>query len=116
LPVTPATSIFSLKYWPESGGAQVTANLADYRFLANETWAYVEPLSGDWPLLADRYDALTIVWNAGYLDVPSDVKHVARLLLGDLYEHREGQVAGVTFSKNDTIENLLSLRRRWWSQ
>jgi len=115
LPTTPATSLFSLKYWPQNGGAQVTANLADYRFLASDTWAYVEPLSSEWPFLAERPDALTIVWNAGYLEVPNDVKHVARLMLGDLYEHREAQVAGVTFSRNDTIENLLALRRRWWA-
>jgi len=114
LPITPAVALVSLTYWPDGGGAQVTANLADYRMIGNDTSAYVEPLSKQWPLLADRPDALTVTWTAGYAVVPADVKHTARLMLGDFYEHREAQVVGVAIARNQTLDRLITLRKRWW--
>jgi uncharacterized phiE125 gp8 family phage protein len=113
LPLLPVISLFSIKYYPADGGAQVTATLSDYRLVATSIWAYVEPVSGVWPELADRHDALEVVWTAGFADIPADVKHTARLLVGDYYANREAQVMG-SISVNPAIERLVALRRRLW--
>jgi uncharacterized phiE125 gp8 family phage protein len=112
LPVVPAASLHSITYWPETG-AQVTANLADWALYGNDERAFIEPVSGIWPELADRVDAFSVVWNAGYAVVPDDIKTVAKLVVGDLYANREGAASAV-MTATDTIQRLVALRRRHW--
>ena len=112
LPVTPAASLFSVSYFPQDGGAAVVADdageLAAWTLRAAETWAYVVPASGTWPALADRPDAVTVVYTAGYAAPFADIKQAARFMLAGMYDNREGQGAG------PQVEALVNLRRRWW--
>lgn len=112
LPITPVQSLFSLVYWPQGGGAQVTASLSAYTLTANETWAYVEPVSKVWPALADRPDALTVTFTAGYAALPADIKHAARMMLAGLYQNREA--VGASVSVNPMLDRIINLRKRWW--
>ncbi len=112
LPITPVQSLFSLTYWPQGGGAQITATLSDYRLVGDESWAYVEPVSEVWPALADRLDALTVTFNAGYSALPEDIKHAARMMLAGLYQNREA--VGASVSVNPMLDRIINLRKRWW--
>ena len=113
LPVGPVLSLVSIRYWPDGGGAQVTATLADFDLVSADSRAWVKAGAGGWPALADRIDAVEIVWQAGYSPVPDDVKSAARLMLGDFYANREGQ-QGAALATNAALDRLINLRKRWW--
>jgi len=116
-PVTPVRSLFSVAYWPVGGGAQVVhtgATLtANWQLSAGDTWAYMTPVSDVWPGLADREDALTIQFNAGYSPVPADIKQACRFLVAGMFENRSTVIAGA-IKENFAVESLVAKRRRWW--
>ena len=115
--ITPVRTIHSVAYWPAGGGAQVVhtsaPDLANWQLWANETWAYLVPVSDVWPALADREDALTVQFNVGYSPVPADVKHACRLVVTGMYENRSSMIAG-NIKESPALENLVAKRRRWW--
>ncbi|NLY16640.1 MAG: phage gp6-like head-tail connector protein [Gammaproteobacteria bacterium] len=43
--------------------------------------------------------------------VPEDVQLAILLIIGDLYENREGQFVGIAVSENQTVQNLLHFHR-----
>lgn len=43
--------------------------------------------------------------------VPPDVQAAILLIIGDLYENREGQFVGIAVSENQTVQNLLHFHR-----
>ena len=43
--------------------------------------------------------------------VPPDVQAAILLIIGDLYENREGVVAGISVAVNPTVQNLLHFHR-----
>ena len=44
--------------------------------------------------------------------VPEDVQAAILLIIGDLYENREGQLVGQAINENRTVQNLLHFHRR----
>lgn len=63
---------------------------------------------------ASQYIDRPIPWTdqAGELvPVPPDVKAAILLIIGDLYENREGQFVGVQVAENQTVQNLLHFHR-----
>ena len=92
-------SIAAVKFYDDANVLQ-TATLADYRLVAGDDFAYVEPVIGSaWPTAFDRVDAVRIEFVAGYgdeaEDVPADLRHALLLLVGHWYENREnsGEIA-----------------------
>jgi hypothetical protein len=68
-----------------------------------------------WPSLqSDRINAIQITYVAGYASayqVPAGIRHAIKLLAGDLYENREGQLqlgGGLSrVEENPTLARLL---------
>lgn len=85
LPIHPVISVDSIKY--ELSGEQ-TLSTSVY-----ETDVYrglIRPKSGQsWPSTDTVYNAVTVTYTAGYLDVPQDLKDAVLLLAGFRYENRE---------------------------
>lgn len=65
-----------------------------------------------WPTVLSEADAVTITFVAGYGDtaakIPKDIISAIKLILGDLYEHREAQVDIGDLKVNRAVESLLA--------
>lgn len=94
LPRPPLQSVTSVKYYPSGGGAQTTlVEDTDYRVNTAGTIGSIELVEGtSWPALADRHDAVEIVYVAGYgaagSDLPAALLHAIRLQLSEMFEPR----------------------------
>lgn len=64
-----------------------------------------------WPLTLPKRNALTIDFQCGYgltaASVPAPILAAMRLMIGDLYEHREAQFVTSAVVQNATVERLL---------
>ena len=99
LPYCPLSSVTSIVYEDENGDTQTLASdryQVDTKsepgrvYLApGVLWPRVEP---------DRVNAVTITYVVGYgatsASIPENIRHAIRLILGDLYNHRENTVVG----------------------
>lgn len=97
--------------------AEKTFNPAYYSFFAPSgpacTYGRIDLANGaSWPSVRSRRDAVRIRFVAGYgnaAQVPDPFRSAAKLLLGDLFEHREAQFVGVSVAENMAVERLLSI-------
>ncbi len=63
---------------------------------------------------ASQYIDRPIPWSdkdGEFVDVPPDLQAAILLIIGDLYENREGQFVGVAAAENQTVQNLLHFHR-----
>ena len=97
LPLAPATSVASVTY-ADVGGATQTLAADQWRLIEGADAARVEPAEGvTWPQTAERSDAVTVTFTAGYggaADVPEALRHAILMTVHDLYEHRGEAVIG----------------------
>lgn len=108
LPNPPVYSVDSVSYVAQDG---TTATLTGV-ILSN---GYIQPAYGtEWPIARAQIGAVTISYSAGYVsggspdDFPLAIKQAMLLVIGDLYQNREGQFVGVTAQVNPTVMNLLT--------
>jgi uncharacterized phiE125 gp8 family phage protein len=104
IPSVPMTSITSVAYYDGSNDAQTLTEDTDYTLLVpTHNQGFLTPvISEDWPDTADRADAVTIVYVAGYATdaaVPDRIKQAIRLLIGHFWENREAVVTGTISSE-----------------
>lgn len=114
LPWRPIQSISSIKYYnTDSPEALTTVDSAVYDLYSN---AVVRRYGNDWPTAwAIRPDAVQITYVTGYLDnaspqvaaLPDTVRSAMYLMIGDLYENREGQSGSRQLVENPTGDRLL---------
>lgn len=121
LPFGPVSAVTGLK--THDGTTLNTANLADYRILYGKFTTTIEPISGTWPALADRADALQVTFQAGAADAGPVVKSVSasvKLALLGLVAHwfnnREAVVVGAGITATEVplgVEAMLINERRF---
>lgn len=93
LPRPPLQSVTSIEY-VDTTGSTVTLNTSKYKVDSSTAPARITPAWGEtWPTARDEINAVTITYDAGYgdnaSDVPADLIHAIKLMLGHLYENRE---------------------------
>lgn len=99
LPYCPLSSVTSITYEDENGDTQTLATSRYQVDTKSEPGrVYLEP-GTTWPRVEpDRINAVTITYVVGYgttsASVPENVRHAIRLLVGDMYNHREDTVVG----------------------
>jgi uncharacterized phiE125 gp8 family phage protein len=118
LKIIPAKTLTAVKYYDTNNVLQ-TAITADYMLVANDDWAYVEPVKGKvWPITYDRPDAIRLEFEAGYgpatTDVPQTVRHALLLLVAHWYENREESAEKAPTSIPFGFEALLNTERTSW--
>ncbi len=102
LPLSPVSSIASIKYWDAATpSVQQSVTASDYSLLEDALSPYVKFIPAfAAPALYDREDAIEVLFVTGYgadnSAVPAAIKAAALLMLGNLYEHREDVVIGDT--------------------
>jgi len=113
LPVAPAASISSVKYY-DAGGTLTTLSAASYQFDKTMTPARIIPAYGySWPTTRTMLNAVEVLFVAGYgaagSAVDGDLIHAMKLLIGHWFANREavGDVGPeIAFSYNAIVENL----------
>jgi uncharacterized phiE125 gp8 family phage protein len=119
LPKGPVSAITSITYLDTDGASQ-TMTSSDYVLDGDHLPPRVALApSADWPdTEADRINTVTVRFVAGYgaaSSVPDDIKHAVKLLVGQLYAHREPEVVGHTVSRIQfALDSLLSSHRLWY--
>ncbi len=116
LPLTPAISLQAITYF-DPAGSVITPSLTGWALDAGNDFAFVTPPDDVWPALADRWDALTVTYAAGYgtpSEVPANIRHIALLMIGHWYKNREAVTDKAMVSLPMAVETLLSLQKRGW--
>ena len=116
LPDGPVTSVTTIAYTDTDGNSQTVAAhlLTSYKLNDILTPAY----GAEWPSTRDQRGAVTITYVAGMMAgspetlAEEDLVSGILLVLGDLWENREGKIVGVVHSVNPTVDNLVHLYRR----
>jgi uncharacterized phiE125 gp8 family phage protein len=94
----PVISVDSIKYL-DADGAEQTVDVADYVLMQDDYVPYIFPASA-WPTdIADRPDAVRITYTTGIDiedsppdEVPEDLKQAMRLMIGENFETRQGEL------------------------
>lgn len=100
LPYPPVTGISSITYFDTSGTQQT---LTDYQLDSESEPGSLHPdVNATWPSTqANKYQAVTIVYTAGYASaalVPAKIKHAIKVILSELYEVREDSIIGTNIT------------------
>lgn len=125
LPNLPVSSVTFVNY-VNSAGATVSfssgasPDLPLYDVETDGPRAKVFPkFNVSWPITRDHGNAVTVRYIAGYepatdspidhaANVPGDLKEAIKLMIGDMFENREGKIVGTMHSTNPTVNALLS--------
>jgi len=95
LPFGPVSAVTAIK--THDGTALNTATLGDFRVLTSKFRTTIEPISGSWPTMADRDDALQITLTAGAANadaVGAHIKQAILLLVAHWFRNRETVLVG----------------------
>lgn len=125
LPYPPLTSISSIKYYTDDSPQVLTTLDSEfYRTDLGRSEIYIDADSGSIPSVAPRHDAVQITFITGYAagtdspidfaaNVPEDIKSAIKLVIGDLFENREGKIVGTIQSTNPAVKMLLARYREY---
>jgi uncharacterized phiE125 gp8 family phage protein len=115
LPGRPVQAIQSIKYWDTSSPSSLEIlDTSIYDLVRNR----VRRNYGEtWPSVYPRDDAVEVTFTTGYSDlaspedtvanVPEGIKAAIKMMVGDLYENREGKIFGTVQSTNPTVLSLM---------
>jgi len=119
LPVTPAVTVDSITYF-DPDNAQKSLVVEDFYLYGDEDWAYIEPKVGvSWPATADRLDAITVTYTAGFgdagQDVPATIRQLIRLMVVHWYTNRSAVDSGAAAHEVPmAAQSLISINRKGW--
>jgi uncharacterized phiE125 gp8 family phage protein len=106
-------AVTSLKYIDKTTGTQLTLDPAAYVVDASGKYARIAPAYGTrWPLTRSQPGAVKVDFTSGVAAnaVPPSLKQAILLVIGDLFENREGAAyqPGLTVGvENPAVENLI---------
>lgn len=106
LPLRPiAIDSISITYTDDNGDSQTVTS---FDTLSTAYSVFVKPDYGElWPSIETGKDKVTIRFEAGFSEVPPDIKHAILMLAGTLYDQREDHTAGVELKTVPTSSQLL---------
>lgn len=114
LPVSPVSSVTSVKYI-DTAGVEQTLDPSEFDVDTTHIQARLRPAESHfWPTLENTLEAVKIEFVAGHGDARDDVPRPLRqailMAAGDMFENRESQVAeAFTFKVNPTFTKIMSL-------
>jgi uncharacterized phiE125 gp8 family phage protein len=123
IPLPPLQSIVSVQY-DDPSGATLAVSALDFDVDTDSEPGWVVPnASFNWPTTLDAINAVRIQFTAGYLpnsdsppnytaNVPFNIKAGLLLIIGNLYENREDNVAGLVINKMPFGAEMLLRRHK----
>ncbi|MEF2545955.1 hypothetical protein VQ045_02140 [Aurantimonas sp. E1-2-R+4] len=117
IPTSPVQSITSVKYLDTDGVEQTLAAFRTYGIGGLER-PFLLPAEGEsWPQSAERPDAVTVEFVAGYgaapEDVPADLINAIRRTVAHYFENRESIVIGDRFDELPDVSAAINAHRLW---
>lgn len=113
LPFGPVTEVTAIA--THDGTTLTTQDLAEYRILYSKFRTTIEPVSGVWPSMADRADALQITFNAGAAEPAANITMAVCGLVAHWFENRGAVAVGTITSRMEfSLESQLANERRFW--
>lgn len=111
LPRPPLASVTSVAY-VDGDGASQTLSSTKYVVSTGDVPGRIRLAHGEfWPGTRSQPEAVTVTYVAGYgaasTNVPPPIVHAAKLIVGDLYEVREGSILGTIQKDNPAVDALL---------
>lgn len=111
VPLAPLRTVTSITYVDHAGDQQTLAPSA-YVVDAVSDPGVITPAYGmTWPPTRSQRNAVKVQFKAGYSadadGVPAAIKQAILLMVGDMFENREGQITGTTVADNPTVDRLL---------
>lgn len=105
----PIQSITSVTYVDANGATQTLAP-SSYVLDPSQLGMLRLAYGASWPATRVQPMAVTITFVSGTEidDVPKAITAAMKLLVGDLYENREGQIVGTIAADNPTVKRLLA--------
>jgi len=103
----------------DSAGDEITLTVTTQYLVDSdsEPGRVVLPYSVSWPSITPYpVNPIVIEFVCGYglaVAVPDGLKSAIKLIVGDLYEHREAQIETGSFQVNETVQNLMFPYRLW---
>jgi uncharacterized phiE125 gp8 family phage protein len=114
IPAAPVKALQEVTYYDVAGDEQ-EINVNQFRLVANEDWAYLEPVDGFvWPALFDRADAVTFRLQLGMDAVPVGIKHAALMMIANWFENREAVADKAMLPVPFAVESLINRWRIGW--
>lgn len=103
IPRDPVTAINAIGY-TDAAGAAVVLDEADWRWSESAPDEVLAAIATSWPAAARDNGSVRIEFEAGYDEglCPPALSMAVRLMLGTLYNQREGVVSGVTVAELPT--------------
>jgi uncharacterized phiE125 gp8 family phage protein len=112
LPLAPLQTVTSIKY-TDNDGAEQTVDSGDYDVDINIEPGRIIPSFGNvWPSTRYQANSVVVEYKTGYgnasTDIPAQLIHAIKLLIGHWYENRESVVTGTQVNEvPDTVQYLL---------
>lgn len=112
MPLAPLQSVTSVKY-TDNDGVEQTVSSGDYDVDINIEPGRIIPSFGNvWPSTRYQPNSVVIEYKAGYggasTNIPAQIIHAIKLLIGHWYENRESVVTGTQVNEiPDTVQYLL---------
>lgn len=112
-------SVTSIKYL-DTDGVEQTMSAIGYSLDSDSLPCWVTPAYGyEWPDTYPVPNAIRVRYVAGYTSdtdspayrLPKPIYAAILLIIGDLYENREGSIVGPVHTVNPAVERLLSMYR-----
>lgn len=105
----PIQSITSVTYI-DATGVEQTMPAADYVLDPAQLGMLRLAYGASWPATRSQPMAVTITFVSGVEidEVPKAIVQAMKLLVGDFYENREGQIVGTIVADNPTVKRLLA--------
>lgn len=114
IPIFPVKALQSVAYYDAANVSQ-TINVNQFRLVANEDYAYLEPVAGfTWPAVYDRADAITFTVQLGMAEVPKGIKQAALLMIANWFENREAVSDKAMMPVPFAVEALINRWRVGW--
>jgi uncharacterized phiE125 gp8 family phage protein len=92
-PMPPLITVGAIQYVDTDGATQTLSGSGLLHIDPISEPGRIAPVSGSWPATADRINAVTITYTAGYgpaeADVPAPIRQWLLLAIGDMYANRE---------------------------
>ena len=113
---SPLVSVTTLKYYDTDGNLQ-TLDAANYRVdITTEPGRITEAYNCAWTEIRDMTNAIVLTYQAGYAaraNIPEEIKHAVKLMVGHLYENREAATPLNIDELPVGLKTLLYMKRIW---
>lgn len=109
----PINQVTSVTYLPSNpNAAAVTINAQDYKLSSKNNKDFMLHFYNTLPATRNQFDAVTVVYEVGFTEIPKAIIQAILLFVGAMYENREDETK-TTFQRVSSAANLLYAYKKY---